>query len=245
MGKIDINKVLVFDIWADYAHFKKYYTTTSPLTFSIPPKTTLYGIIGAILGLSKDNYLNYFKPGQCKIGIQIKKPIKKTRVNLNLIDTKSAKLMARIDNRTRIKTELLKDVKYRIYFWHSQTSTYQKLKSYLVQHKTVYSISLGLSECLANFRYIAEYELQKIDANNSWLELITVLRIDTKGLSKADIDFTQEDREYLVDKLALEMKPNREVVDYGQIVLEKKGRSIRIRPGYYYQLETEEKILLL
>src|SRR6056297_2513109 len=122
-----MNKLLVFDIWADYAHFKKYYTTTSPLSFSIPPKTTLYGIVGAILGLDKKEYLNYFQQGRAKIGIEIKRPIKKTRISLNLIDTKKARLMSRIDTRTQIKTEFLKDVKYRIYFYHQDIELYEKL----------------------------------------------------------------------------------------------------------------------
>ena len=48
-----MKKVLVFDIWSEYGHFKKPYTTTSPLTFSIPSRTALTGIIGAILGIEK------------------------------------------------------------------------------------------------------------------------------------------------------------------------------------------------
>lgn len=46
-------KVLAFDIWADYAHFRKFYTTTSPLTFSFPPPPTIAGILGAIYGTEK------------------------------------------------------------------------------------------------------------------------------------------------------------------------------------------------
>ncbi|MDI3478645.1 MAG: CRISPR-associated protein Cas5h, partial [Thermoanaerobacterium sp.] len=30
-------KSLIFDIYGDFGHFKKYYTTSSPLTFSFPP----------------------------------------------------------------------------------------------------------------------------------------------------------------------------------------------------------------
>ena len=46
-------KVLVFDIWADYGHFRKFYTTTSPLTFSFPAPSTIAGILGAIYGAGK------------------------------------------------------------------------------------------------------------------------------------------------------------------------------------------------
>ncbi|KXS40413.1 MAG: CRISPR-associated protein Cas5 [Candidatus Frackibacter sp. T328-2] len=240
-----MNNVLVFDIWADYAHFKKYYTTTSPLTFAIPPKTTLYGLIGAILGLDKEGYLDYFQMGECQIGVEIKNPIKKTRINLNLIDTKKAKLMSRIDTRTQIKTEYLKDVKYRIYFQHRNEEIYNKLKKYLLEHKSVYSISLGLSENLANFEFIGEYEVDKIDNNENWVDLKTVVRIDDNYLTKGDIDFNQGDKEYYFDKVALEMKSDREVIDYGQIVFEGNGKTIKAKPKEYYELENGEKCFLL
>ncbi|MCK8827888.1 type I-B CRISPR-associated protein Cas5b [Natroniella acetigena] len=239
-----MNQVLVFDIWADYAHFKKYYTTTSPLTFSIPPKTTLYGIVGAILGLDKEEYLSYFQNKECRIGIQIKEPIKKTRINLNLIDTKKAKLMSRIDTRTQIKTEFLKDIKYRIYFHHQDSKLYDQLKSYLKEHKSVYSISLGLSENLANFKYISEYEVDKIEDNQDWVDLITVLRIDSDYLAKGDIDFSQA-KEYFSDKVALEMKEDREVIDYAQVLFERSGESIKAKPKEYYRLESGEGCFLL
>lgn len=239
-----MDKLLCFDIWADYAHFKKYYTTTSPLTFSIPPKTTIYGIVGAILGLDKNDYLNYFSIGECHVGIQIIKPIKKTRINLNLIDTKAAKMMSRIKTRTQIKTEFLKDVGYRIFFQHQNKEIYQKLKYFIQVHKTFYSISLGLSENLANFQYISEYDYEKIRDNEQWVDIITALMIGS-SLEKGDIDFSEGGKEYFLDKVALEMKPDREVVDYAQIVYERTGQSIKAKPKEYYQLENGEKCFLI
>ena len=240
-----MDKVLVFDIKAEYAHFKKYYTTTSPLTFAIPPKTTVYGIIGAILGLDKSEYLKYFAAGNCQIGIGIKNPIKKTRINLNLIKTKEAKLMSRIKNRTQIRTEYLKDAEYRIYFAHQDQKIYKKLKKYLSEHKSVYSISLGLSENLANFKFVGEYKVEKIEDNQQWAEMNTVLRIDNDNLDKQDIDFSISNREYFSDKIAIEMKPDREVTDYGQIVFERQGKAIKAKPKEYYQLETGVNCILL
>lgn len=239
-----MNKALVFDIWADYAHFKKYYTTTSPLTFSIPPKTTLYGIVSAILGFSKDEYLKYFQEGQCKIAIEIKNPVKKTRINLNLIDTKKAALMAQIKTRTQIKTEFLKDAKYRIYFVHQNKDLYNNLKDKLKKHQSVYSISLGLSENLANFKFIEEIELEKI-TQNSWQEINTVMRIDTENISKGDIDFSQNNREYFSDKIAVEMKNDRTVTDYAQILFERNGKSIKVNVNQYYKDSNNNSLLFL
>ena len=60
-------KCLVFDIKGDYGHFKKYYTTSSPLTFSIPPRTTVSGMIGALIGLDKEEYLKERRDNMKKI----------------------------------------------------------------------------------------------------------------------------------------------------------------------------------
>lgn len=239
-----MNKALVFDIWADYAHFKKYYTTTSPLTFSIPPKTTLYGIVSAILGFSKEEYLKNFNEGHCKIAVQIKNPVKKTRINLNLIDTKKAALMSQIETRTQIKTEFLKDAKYRIYFMHQDEDLYNNLKEKLKNHKSVYSISLGLSENLANFKYIEEIEVEKIN-ENSWQEINTVMRIDTENISKGDIDFSQNGREYFSDKIAMEMKSDRTVTDYAQVLFERNGKSIKVNVNQYYKDSNNNSLLFL
>ncbi|MDD4749617.1 MAG: CRISPR-associated protein Cas5, partial [Methanosarcinaceae archaeon] len=73
-------KVLVFDVWGEFGHFRKHYTTTSPLTFSIPPRTAISGMIGAIIGLDKAEYLKYFSKNEAKIAVKIESPVKKTRI---------------------------------------------------------------------------------------------------------------------------------------------------------------------
>jgi len=68
---------LVFDISASYGHFKKPYTTTSPLTYSIPTRTAVSGIIAAVLGFGKEDYQEHFTKPQAKIAIGIRNPVKK------------------------------------------------------------------------------------------------------------------------------------------------------------------------
>ena len=47
-------EILIFDIQSEYGHFRKYNTTTSPLTYSIPTRTAIAGILGAILGMERE-----------------------------------------------------------------------------------------------------------------------------------------------------------------------------------------------
>ena len=77
-----MNKLLVFDIWGNYAHYKQIYATTSAISYPIPFKTAIYGYVSAILGFNKieNNYLKYFQDGNCKIGLQLLNEISTTRI---------------------------------------------------------------------------------------------------------------------------------------------------------------------
>src|SRR3972149_5978418 len=83
-----MEKLLVFDVWGDYGHFRKFYTTSSPLTFSIPPRTSLCGLLGSVVGLGKEEYLNHFSKKDAQIALRLLNPVKKTRLGINLINTK-------------------------------------------------------------------------------------------------------------------------------------------------------------
>lgn len=48
---------VVFDVTAEYAHFRRPYAITTALTFPIPTRTALCGLVGAITGLPKNDGL--------------------------------------------------------------------------------------------------------------------------------------------------------------------------------------------
>ena len=81
------SKAIVFDIWGDYAHFRKIETTTSPLTYFIPTGTALAGLISAMIGLKRDSYYDLFSPENTRLAIRIINPLRKTRINISLMDT--------------------------------------------------------------------------------------------------------------------------------------------------------------
>ena len=228
------------DIWGDYAHFKKPYTTTSPLTYSIPSRTALTGIIGAIMGIRKDKNnedLNYSK---CNLSIRIMNPIKKTIINQNLINTKTAEKMSRMKSkggRTQIRIENLKDVKYRIYVEIFSEKEHNDLLSRLKNHSPVFTPSLGISENLANFSFIEEVEYKKEMGD---IKLHSVLNIEK--IQPQNVIF-EEGKEYFVDTYSLEMQEDREVLKYGEILIERKGQEIAVRNIEYIALSNGENIM--
>ena len=111
-------------------------------------------MIAAILGLDKSDYADSFKTSDARIALGLVRPVKKTRIGHNLIHGKKAKLFSRLPRtgaRTQVRVEYVKDPEYRVYFAHRDAELFERLSSLVENHETVYTVSLGLSNLLANF----------------------------------------------------------------------------------------------
>ncbi len=233
-------KCLVFDIWGDFGQFRKFYTTSSPLTFSFPPRTAITGMLAAIAGIDKNEYLKYFTKADAHIALRIMKPVKKFRVSYNLIDTKTAKMMSKIQNRTQVTSELLKDCAYRIYFNHKDEELYNKIRDNLIAHKCYYTLCLGLSEFLANFKFTYESKLFEVMGGGANL-------IDSVLPFKEDqtkIEF-ETGKEYFKDIVPNEMNEDREVTEYLKVIYERNCKPISCRAPKIYNTSEGEKIVFL
>jgi len=249
MSELNFDKILAFDVWADYAHFRKFYTTTSPLTFSVPPRTALCGLIGAIVGLGKEGneYLRYFSFDEAHIAVRILKPIRKTMIAQNLIHTKNARGpgMNLITQRTQIRFEYLKRPKYRVYFAYGGTNEkLLTLKTMLENHKAVYTPVLGLSENLANFKFVGEFDFE-YKTSEDYVAINSIIPLgkvsDNYG-TKFDYD-----AEYFSERHPLMLTLEREVIKYDDILFERKGRPIEVKltEGFFELSEGEGKIVFV
>jgi len=234
-----MENVLVFDVWSEYAYFRKFFTTTSPLTFSLPPRTALCGLMGAILGLSKDTYLKKFPKKDARFAIRLLNPVKKVRFSENLIDTESVSTMNVIKQHTRIQFEFLKDAKYRIYFSHSDPGIYSSVLEMISGHKCIYTPCLGISEHIANFEFIGEYPL---DRKESPAEIILDSVIPKDQIR--EIRF-ETGKEYMTETLPNEMTEDRIVNEYQQFMFERNCKPISAKVNHYYELGSHERILFM
>ena len=165
--------VIVFEIWAPFAYFRKMETTTTSLTFSFMPRSAAEGLIGAILGLDFNESPEKLKDS--RIAIRLKNPVEKSPFSSTYTDTKE--IWPRLRNiihsyerpapkprrsvafRTRVKTELLRNPYYRIYFDDTDEMK-ESLQQKLQKHETVFTPYLGSSSMIANFEYIGQYDYQ-------------------------------------------------------------------------------------
>ena len=241
-------RFIIFDIWGDYAHFKKYYTTSSPLTFSIPPRTALIGIISAIIGIGKEEYLSLMTKDKAKIAVRIINPIKKVRITQNLIDTKGGywKPVRRgnLTGRTQIQFEFLKNPRFRIYFNHYNEEIYNSLKTKLIAHKSVYTPYLGISELIADFEYVVESGILKKLDGDKFCNIHTVIPLqDLIDFDKED--FLKEGKKYFKERIPVEMLSGRIVTEYLEVLYEIEGKTIRAKTKNTIELDNGDVIILL
>jgi CRISPR-associated protein Cas5h len=235
-------KVLVFDISGAYSHYKKPYATTSMVTYIIPPKTSLYGYVGAILGLEKlDNeYLEAFSGKQCLMGLQILRPIELRRMGINL----RAELGRRKAGATPKPTlvELVYKPKYRIYFHHTDKIFYNSFKNALINQHAIYTPSMGLANLISTFEYIGEVETQKIVSEEPiWVDSVIpkkqFINFDNTQLAHKKLFITEQ------SLFPIEMDRQRNITERDDILLERKGQPMPVKVQYYYPINQQNVIL--
>lgn len=238
-------KVLVFDIWSDYGHFRKPYTTTSPLTFPFPPRTAIAGIISAILGKDKNDVSCQSLESHISIAIHPDYPVKKIRVGENLVQVPKKLAihdLNQLKNKlNQIRYEFLKDPRYTLYFSHSDSEIYETLKQHLEEHTSIYTPYLGISELIANFEYLGEFETNEVTGNGS-VEINSVL--PKKHITTDSIELT-DNAEYFNVRMPNRMTNKRVTEEYIEIIFERNGQPIKAKPDKYWQLENGKNIIFL
>ncbi len=156
--------VLVFDVYADLAMFRKPYTTTSLVSFPFPPPTAVAGLIGAIVGLDhggaqgawRADYWRHFSGS--RIALSLKKPPSWMTTTVNLIKYKSPSGDMR--EHIQAKHQLLKKPIYRIYF--NGGELYPELKKRLMRNEFVFTPYLGAAWALAEIDFCGEFAAEEI-----------------------------------------------------------------------------------
>ncbi|MFA7056848.1 MAG: type I-B CRISPR-associated protein Cas5b [Candidatus Cloacimonadales bacterium] len=220
--------ILVFDIFGDYAHFRKYFTNMSPTTFVVPPRTVLTGIIGALIGISKEENPESFGVDKAMISVQLTAPVNKIIMQINGVKASSiSALTMPVGVKRQINYEFVKKPCYRVYFTHQDQAIYEKARNNLINHASVYTLALGSAQCLADYNYIGEYVYSKRTSDNY---LLISSMIGKEQLQ--DIDFTDNNK---IQKSVMpnEMQNDRVVTEYREFLYSTSGKPIKAKVTEY------------
>lgn len=171
----DTGDCIVFDVSGDWAHFRRPNTAAPRLTYGIPPRTTLAGMLAAIQGYDRDSYYELFHPENSDIAISVESPIRRFMVPKLFIDTKGSAVTGSnhgkkiTDDRQRASLEYLVNPSYRVYVSVHSSTFMDTLQRRLEENRPHFTPGLGKAECLASLSYVGRFEKQPVtvDGNES------------------------------------------------------------------------------
>jgi len=270
--EIQIDKLLIFDIKGSAAHFRKFYTNSSSLSYTFPPRTTITGLIAGMLGLpserytknKKDIYYDKFICNKCRIAVSIRTPVRKIMQTVNYVNTAiggnpgGIKAVNLSGGHTQIPLEIVLPsgdanmVKYRIYFYHAEEIFYI-FRETLEKGKFVYPPYLGISEFIAEVEFvdsIGQDKIIKVSDFSTPVEIATVINVEQ--IPKGALIFEPNSGvplQYVKERMPLEFDSERKLKKTTSYLYEKNHNKIKlnkINGNFYrinYQYHKENEII--
>jgi len=160
-------RLLVFDVYGFMAHFRRFYSTVTALSYRFPPRNTLAGLLAGIMGMERDSYYEFFSREKCCISLSLRTPVRTVMFSSNYlnIDSMSPEKFRGIyekEPRTQVALELVLPqpphdrVNYRVFVYHDDESFMNELWERLVSKRFVYPPSLGPAYCLADVEAVCD-----------------------------------------------------------------------------------------
>jgi len=227
-----MDSLLSFDLVGSMGQFRKFYTNSSSLSYSFPPRTAICGILAAFLGREIDTYYSDFTIEKAKIAISLKTPVRKILQTVNYVRTKN---MGEIDGSkgpTQVPLEFVvphignREIRYTIYFFHTDQAIVEEIYRLLSRHEYKFPIYLGISECPAwieDARIYGESDISVIDCPEKAIPIATILPVDRiveEGLSLS------ENMRIMKDRIPLDFNPDRKIRRVADVIWDTEGRSI-------------------
>lgn len=176
---------LAFDIAGPIAMFRRPYTTTSSVSFPIPPPTAVAGLLAAIVGIengshedaSAARYWDELKGTQ--IALSILNPIAWFTGTINLWNVKEPQKSPHI----RVKHQFVKNPKYRIYVHGGLEKALQK---HLEMCTFIYTPCLGTAYALGDITYVGAFDKQPVSMEKK-VAISSVLPLSSEHTVELDI----------------------------------------------------------
>lgn len=181
-------EILCFIVKGKLAHFRKYYANNTAFSFTIPPRTSLMGMVAAAMGWPRDSYYDDLSSEKIHFGIRVLSPLKKRFHRLNLLSIKNLGDLSKkwsSDFRGeggRIQTpfevvsgwDIGKDeVAYQVFISPTDygLDVFDKIKEHFLKHSTVYSITLGTANFTATISdiFLAKKDLVELVEPNDYI----------------------------------------------------------------------------
>ncbi|MGI6707389.1 MAG: type I-B CRISPR-associated protein Cas5b [Clostridia bacterium] len=179
---------VAFEITAPIAMFRRPYTTTSSVSFSVPPPTAIAGLVGAITGLNNGSHEASYSAKYwdemmgTQIALSIINPISWYSTTINFWNLKEPQKSPHI----RVKHQFIRQPRYRIYV-HGGLE--DRLRYHLEKGTFIYTPCLGTAYAIADIEYLGYFPFQPVTEKK--IALISIMPLPENENIKIDISATK------------------------------------------------------
>ncbi len=184
--------IVSFELEGDFAAFRDPSVTTNQTVYTIPSKSALIGLIGALIGIDRSNsnnelysqdYLSLLR--HTSIGIKVKSTPQKVAFFTNHRSLKENKIKP-------FKTELLIAPRYTI-FVNSEDEITQKLLTVLENRQFKYCPTLGHAYCLARIPSHKIHEGRDANLSSHWVSSVILDEtLETERAGESTYEFAKD-----------------------------------------------------
>lgn len=251
-------KVISFHLKGKMAHFRKFYSNSSALSYFIPPRTTICGILAGLLGLERDSYYEDFLIDNCKIAIASCAPLKKTMQKLNYLKIESINdLNGSQEYHSQSSLELVIPqnirsgfVDYKIWVHHKDDEIMNEIEKNLGHTNSVFYKSKGVCMALGSafnlgwLEFDGVFETKEIKYMS---EEIISSSIPVEKINEIKIEHLNNACKLIKEELPLELDNNRHITERGlkDILVNIDSRYTSVVVDSFVKLDNGESICWL
>ncbi len=228
--------VSIFQVRGQFAHWRKWFTTTSPLTYSFPPRTAVVGMVGAILGVPREEVAKVFRLNDTRIAVCPLRPIQKDRLPQKWRQTpprisKGKFDPAKMGESFQANLEVIRRPHYRIVFWHCDSQLMQELTERLQSKRWFYPPCLGIMGFLADVEWEGEDVAEECETEQASIRSILPL---TEAMAQR-IDLSGSGAYIREERIPYDVFPNRRFrhLDLAYISRNAEPLEVRAREGKF------------
>lgn len=144
--------ILEFEMKGKMAHWSSNNSNVMEISVPVPPRSSILGMISAIMGLKYNEGLEVFNDDSCKVGVIVgsKSHIKITTVNhLNTSDFLESRKIETYQKKIGILLPVDKALLYKVFLQHNDEKIIKKIYQIILGREYIYPPVMGSAFCPA------------------------------------------------------------------------------------------------
>ncbi|WNJ18156.1 CRISPR-associated protein Cas5 [Pontibacter sp. G13] len=246
-----MNPILKLEVAGKLAHFRKFYGNSTALSYSIPPRTTIMGMLASMLGLEKGSYHEAFQHENLRIGISVKGAVRKSIHVLNHLKVSSPSDLNgsnKFNAHTQIPFEIVmpedlatQDLQYAIYLTPSgNAELFERIQECCLNGNHLFNLTFGTANFHASLTH-AEFIEQTAEKHADEAELTFHSAINSHGVQSI-IHAPDSDFHLTEELLPAEFKENesRELQSMSRMLFSTSGKPFSaVYTGPYSEIKSQ------